>query len=354
MALIVRKYGGSSVATIDKIKFVALQIKELVNAGNQVVLVVSAMGDTTDELLNQAREISQNPNLRELDMLLSIGERKSISLMALALNALDIPCKSFTGSQVGIITNNEHGNATILEIKAERIVQTLAEGKVVVVAGFQGVSLEKEITTLGRGGTDTTAVAVAAAINADRCELMKDVDGVFNVSPKWINSAYLRKEISYAEIFAMAEAGAEVIAKPAIELATFTNVKLGIGNTFTSKIGTIVTKKPLDLNGLQQIIISPCFFSLHAFNTKTPYQRIIHLQKAHLYLDLDPDAILKDAILITLLGKGLDQMTWDYINRIECEYKHLSNTKIELLLKKDIFDLYENEIKLELSNHSKK
>ena len=196
MSLIVRKYGGSSVDSIDKIKLIARQIQELFLAGNQIVVVVSAMGKTTDELLKSALSITNIPDKRELDMLLSIGERKSISLVALALNSLGVPSQSFTGSQVGLITDNQHGNAHILEVKADRIEQALQSGKVVVVAGYQGVSLEKEITTLGRGGTDTTAVALAARLNADRCELMKDVDGLYSVPPNLIKNAHLRSELS--------------------------------------------------------------------------------------------------------------------------------------------------------------
>ena len=199
MALIVQKYGGTSVATPDHIKRVAQRIVSEKRDGHRVVVVVSAIGHTTDELIAMAHEVSQHPPEREMDMLLSVGERISIALLAMAIHDLGENAISFTGSQVGIITDNKHTEARILEVRANRLLQELDKGKIVIVAGFQGVSIDKEITTLGRGGSDTTAIALAAALKADRCEIMKDVDGIFVTEPKLIPEAKLNKEISYEE-----------------------------------------------------------------------------------------------------------------------------------------------------------
>jgi aspartate kinase len=301
MALICRKYGGSSVATIEKISAVAEQIKTLYLEGHQIVCVVSAMGSTTDELLLQASKISSQPQARELDMLLSIGERKSISLMALALAAIDVNAVSFTGSQIGIITDNQHGNAKILEIKTDRLKAALAENKVVVVAGFQGVSVNKEITTLGRGGTDTTAVALAAALGADRCELMKDVDGLFQVPPNLINDCHLRKEVSHSDMLAIANAGAELVAAPALELAQAEKITLGIGNTKTNYISTIVLEKTLHEKKKAQLVICGCHFSFVAkVSSDEQYLRRFAINDKNLSIDLNPDHSEKNGLFVTL------------------------------------------------------
>lgn len=302
MALVLRKYGGSSVATVEKIQFVAKQIKSLYAEGNNIVCVVSAMGTTTDRLVEKAREISPNPNPRELDMLLSIGERQSISLMALALAALDVPTVSFTGSQVGIITNNNHGNAQILEVKTDRIRAALDAGKVVVVAGYQGVSTEKEITTLGRGGTDTTAVALAAALHADRCELMKDVDGLYQVPPKILAHCNLRAEVSHADMIAIAEAGAELVAAPALELAQKEGIALGIGNTQKNYVGTIVVENPLQAAPTPQLIVADCHVGNEHAASDSPYVNTFYMQNRQLSYNLDPDFPEKNSVLVTLLN----------------------------------------------------
>ncbi len=319
MTLVVRKYGGSSVATIEKIQFVAQQIKSIYNDGNDVICVVSAMGSTTNELLALAKEISESPNPRELDMLLSIGERKSISLMALALAAIDVPTVSYTGSQVGIITNNNHGNAQILEIKTDRIKTALAQRKVVVVAGFQGVSTQKEITTLGRGGTDTTAVALAAALNADRCELMKDVDGLFNVPPKILKACHLRAEISHSDMIAIAKAGAELIAAPALDLAKQEKITLGIGNTASNYIGTIVLDNPIS-SPQAQLVSTKCAYSYTSEQRgDLLYKKIFQTDSTPLVVDLHPDHPHKNGIFVSLF----------YANHLELTT--LSDLKPELI-----------------------
>ncbi|MCB0279776.1 MAG: aspartate kinase [Calditrichaeota bacterium] len=339
MALIVRKYGGSSVASIEKIKKIARQVKSLHDEGNKLVLVVSAMGETTDNLLKQAAKISDRPDKRELDMLLSIGERKSISLTSLALNALGVECQSFTGSQVGIITDNQHGNATIIEIKADRIEHALNQNKVVIVAGYQGVSIEKEITTLGRGGTDTTAVALAARLKADRCELMKDVDGLFNVPPKFLENARLRSEVSLAEMKEIAQAGNEIIAAPAIDFAIKGQVKLSIGNTFTNKIGTSIVVEDKRQAGISQVILKKCTISTD--QDFKPNSRMIQFNSEKLLIHLDPDNKSTNSIFLTLLGKQL----FDLNDQIQSLYKHslfssINNDKAEFLYPKE----YEDEL----------
>jgi aspartate kinase len=219
MSIIVQKYGGSSVADAAKIRAVAEKIAARRAQGDALVVVVSAMGDTTDELLALARQVTDNPARRELDMLLTAGERISMALLSMALNALGVEAISFTGSQSGIITTESHTNARILEVRPFRIHEELAKGRVVIVAGYQGVSREKEVTTLGRGGSDTTAVALAAALSAAACEIYSDVDGVFTADPRVAPQARRLAEISYEEMQALAESGARVLNAQAVEWA---------------------------------------------------------------------------------------------------------------------------------------
>jgi aspartate kinase len=200
LAVVVQKYGGSSVADVERIRQVADRIAATRATGKDVVVVVSAMGDTTDELLGLARRICPSPARRELDMLLSAGERISMALLSMALNARSVPAVSFTGSQSGIITNDAHTNARIVEVRPYRVQDELARGKVVIVAGYQGVSYKREVTTLGRGGSDTTAVALAAALDAEACEIYSDVDGVYSADPRLVPEARRLAEISYPEM----------------------------------------------------------------------------------------------------------------------------------------------------------
>jgi aspartate kinase len=219
MPIVVQKYGGSSVADVEKIRKVARQVKETRERGYQVVVVVSAMGDTTDELLALARQVSEDPPRRELDMLLTCGERISMALLSMALQEQGVPAISFTGSQSGIITNDAHAQARILEVRPVRIQDELAHGKVVIVAGYQGVSYKKEVTTLGRGGSDTTAVALAAALEAEACEIYSDVDGVFTADPRVVPDARKLESLSYDEMQELASAGAKVLNAQAVEFA---------------------------------------------------------------------------------------------------------------------------------------
>ncbi len=219
MSIIVQKYGGSSVADVDRIRKVAERVMRTKAAGHDVAVVVSAMGDTTDDLLQLAKRVSANPDRRELDMLLSAGERISMALLSLAIRELGGDAISFTGSQSGIITNDRHVDARIIEVRPFRVQDELARGRVVVIAGYQGVSYRKEVTTLGRGGSDTTAVAMAAALGAEYCEICSDVDGVYTADPRVVTAATRVGALSYEETQELAEAGAKVLNAQAVEFA---------------------------------------------------------------------------------------------------------------------------------------
>jgi aspartate kinase len=260
MALVVQKYGGSSVADAEGIKRVAKRIVATKAAGNQVVVVVSAMGDTTDELLDLANQVTPAPPGRELDMLLTAGERISMALLAMAIATLGMEARSFTGSQAGVITDDVHGTARIIDVTPGRISSALAEGAIPIVAGFQGVSQNtKDITTLGRGGSDTTAVALAAALNADVCEIYTDVDGVFTEDPRLVPSARRIPRITYEEMLEMAACGAKVLIPRCVEYARRYNLPIHVRSSFSDKIGTWVSGHAGDESeeaGMEQAIIS--------------------------------------------------------------------------------------------------
>ena len=219
MSIVVQKYGGSSVADATRMKKVAERVMDTRRAGHDVVVVVSAMGDTTDELLGLAKQVSPNPDRRELDMLLTAGERISMALLSMAIRELGGDAISFTGSQSGIITNDRHVDARIIEVRPFRVQDELARGKIVVIAGYQGVSYRREVTTLGRGGSDTTAVAMAAALGADYCEICSDVDGVYTADPRVVPKATRIGNLSYEETQELAESGAKVLNAQAVEFA---------------------------------------------------------------------------------------------------------------------------------------
>ena len=241
VGLVVQKYGGTSVADPERMRNVARHIAATKAQDNQLVIVVSAMGKATDNLLDLARQVSSAPTGREMDMLLTTGERISMSLLCMALQDLGVDAMSFTGSQVGIITDTVHGRAKILEIKGDRVREALSEGKVAVVAGFQGVSTAKEITTLGRGGSDTTAVALAAALKADVCEIYTDVTGVFTADPRIVPQAHKLKHLEFDEMLEMAGAGSKVLALRSVEFARNHNVPIHVRSSFTWEQGTWVT-----------------------------------------------------------------------------------------------------------------
>ena len=242
MGIIVQKYGGSSVADVEKIRRVAERVALSRAGGEQVVVVVSAMGDTTDQLLALAQKVTDDPHRRELDMLLTAGERITMALLGMALHARGVDAVSFTGSQSGIITDGAHTNARIVEVRPVRILEALDRGKVVIVAGYQGVSREKEVTTLGRGGSDTTAVALAAALQADVCEICSDVDGVFSADPRIVAKAQRLSTLSHEEMQELALAGAKVLNAQAVEFARDRGITIHARSTFQSGPGTQVKK----------------------------------------------------------------------------------------------------------------
>src|SRR4029434_1928093 len=219
MAIVVQKYGGSSVADPEKIRAVAKRVMRTRALGHQVVVVVSARGDTTDHLLELAKKVSANPERRELDLLLSVGERISMALLSMAIRDLGGNAISFTGSQAGIITNDRHVDARIIEVRPFRVQDELARGRIVVIAGYQGVSYKREVTTLGRGGSDTTAVAMAAALGAEYCEICSDVDGVYTADPRVVPQGSRIGTLSYEETQELAESGAKVLNAQAVEFA---------------------------------------------------------------------------------------------------------------------------------------
>lgn len=242
MSLIVQKFGGSSVSDADGIKRVARRVADTYRAGNQVVVVVSAMGDTTDDLLDLASEVSSNPGAsRELDMLLTAGERISMAALAMAVNDLGVQAKSFTGSQAGMITDGIHGSARLVEVNPDRIQRAIDEGDIAVIAGFQGMNRQTgDITTLGRGGSDTTAVALAAALGADVCEIYSDVDGVFSADPRVVASAKKLDVITSEEMLEMAANGSKILHLRSVEYARRFNLKLHVRSSFSQLEGTIV------------------------------------------------------------------------------------------------------------------
>jgi aspartate kinase len=244
MPIVVQKYGGSSVADVERIGQVADRVAATRADGKDVVVVVSAMGHTTDELLALAKRVSANPARRELDMLLSAGERISMALLSMALNARDVPAVSFTGSQSGIVTNDSHTSARIVEVRPFRVQDELARGKVVIVAGYQGVSYKREVTTLGRGGSDTTAVALAAALDAEACEIYSDVAGVYTADPRVVPDARRLTELSYEEMQELAESGAKVLNAQAVEFAKERGIALYARATAGGPGETVVRRLP--------------------------------------------------------------------------------------------------------------
>lgn len=260
MSLFVQKYGGTSVGTVERIKAVAKRVYESYQKGNDLVIVVSAMSGETNRLLGLANDIAESPSLREQDVLLSTGEQVTIALLSMALHELGCPAKSYTGWQVPIVTNDAHGKARIEEIKADAIKEDLKQRRVVVVAGFQGIDNAGDIATLGRGGSDTTAVAVAAALNADECQIYTDVDGVYTTDPRVVESARRLEEITFEEMLEMASLGSKVLQIRSVEFAGKYKVPLRVLSSFKEGPGTLIT---LDDKGrvMEQPVISGIAFN---------------------------------------------------------------------------------------------
>ena len=246
MPIVVMKFGGTSVGSVERLQAVADRVVHAREAGNDVIVVVSAMGDTTDDLLAMAAEITDVPDPRELDMLLTAGERISMSLLGIALNARGCRAASYTGSQAGIITDTHHGAAKITEIRPKRILEALDAGNVVILAGFQGLSSDYEITTLGRGGSDLTAVAMAGAVGAEVCEIYTDVDGVFTADPRIVPDARKVDTIGYDEMLELAAAGAKVLQSRSVEMARRHGVKIHVRSSFDDAAGTWVRERSED------------------------------------------------------------------------------------------------------------
>jgi len=253
MGLIVQKFGGTSVANAERIKAAAKRIVETYKAGNKVIVVVSARGQTTDELIDLAHELTDNPSTREMDMLLSTGEQISIALVAMAIHALGYPAVSFTGGQVGIVTDSYHTKARIRNINTHRVQKELDKGTIVIVAGFQGIDANENITTLGRGGSDTTAVALAAIMKADRCDIFTDVDGIYTADPRKVPLARKLDKVSYDEILELASLGAQVMHSRSIEFAKKYNVPLYVRSSFNNKEGTLICKEAKEM---EDIVVS--------------------------------------------------------------------------------------------------
>jgi aspartate kinase len=289
---LVLKFGGTSVADPEKIRRVAARLVAAKRAGGRVVGVVSAMGQHTNELVALAREVSPRPEPRELDMLISVGERVSCALVAMAISDLDQQAISLTGSQAGIVTDTVHGKAKIVEVRGARIHQALDEDKIVLVAGFQGVSTEFNITTLGRGGSDTTAVALAAALNADACEIYTDVDGVFTADPRVVPDARKLHAVSYEEMLEMAASGARVLALRSVEFARNHGVKLHVRSTFTEETGTWITEE--DERMLEKAMISGVTHTL-----EEAVYRVEGVERADLFSALAEAPVSVDTIIQT-------------------------------------------------------
>jgi aspartate kinase len=253
LALIVHKYGGSSVATPEHMKKVAERIVRSRQGGHSLVVVVSAPGDTTDDLIAMAKQITDHPDEREMDVLLATGEQQSIALLAIAIKDLGFDAISFTGPQVGIITDEIHGKARIVKVGDEKIHKALKLGKIVIVAGFQGQTLDEDITTLGRGGSDLTAVALASALGADLCEFYKDVDGVYTANPRIVPSAKKIDALSYEEMLEMASAGAQVLNARSVEFAKKNKVRIHVRSSFHDKEGTYIQE---ETSGMEDALIS--------------------------------------------------------------------------------------------------
>lgn len=253
MALIVQKYGGTSVGDVDRIKNVALRVKEAYDEGNQVVVVVSARSGVTNDLISRAKSLNPNPDEREMDMLLSVGEQETIALTAMALHAIGVPAVSRTGQQAGITTDHFHTRARITSISGGDIREQLDAGKVVILAGFQGQSPDGQVTTLGRGGSDLSAIAIAAALNADLCQICTDVDGVYTADPRVVPDAKKLDEISYEEMLELASSGSKVMQNRAVEFAQKFNVIFEVRSSFNKNPGTIVKE---EVASMEDVVVS--------------------------------------------------------------------------------------------------
>lgn len=308
MDTIVLKFGGSSLADNEKLNLVANKIKEFYNKNNRIVVVVSAQGKTTDLLLKEANELTDLPNERELDVLLSTGEQISMSKLSILLNSYNIPAVSLTGWQAGIITNNTNQDALIEDINIERVIKELDCGKIVIVAGFQGINKNMDISTLGRGGSDTTAVAIAAKLKADSCYIFSDVDGVYTADPKQVQSATKIDSISYNEMLDIANEGAKVLHNRCVDIGERFGVQIIAKSTFNNKHGTLVSDK-IENIGVKSIV-------------KRDVSRI----------SIVGNGIMNDNKVLKKVIDFLEELKLDILSM------EISETKISIMLKKTIHD----------------
>jgi aspartate kinase len=302
MKILVQKYGGSSVAGAARIKNVARRIVKATKQGYKLVVVVSAQGDTTDKLIEMAYKINPSPSDREMDMLLSTGEQVSISLLAMAIESLGVPVVSLTGGQVGIMTDESHKKARIMRINSSRLISELDSGKIVIVAGFQGINQNNDITTLGRGGSDTTAVALAIALGAERCEIYTDVDGVYTADPRKVKSTIKLKEISYDEMLEMASLGAKVLHPRSVELAKQYDITLEVKTSFKEVEGTVV-KKVEEIENFHRVSGVTCDKTIAKIavldvpdEPGVAYKVFLDLAKANINVDMIIQSIHRDKI----------------------------------------------------------
>ena len=307
MALIVQKYGGTSVGTVERIQNVAEQVAKVKAAGNDVVVVVSAMAGETDRLLKLAHQLSSNPEEREVDMLLSSGERVTSALLALALQEKGFAAQAFTGRQVGIMTDSTHTKARIERITADRVREAVGQGIIPVIAGFQGINEKSDVTTLGRGGSDLTAVALAAALKADRCDIYTDVDGVYTTDPHVVPNARRLDKISYEEMLEMASLGAKVLQARSVEFAANYQVPVRVLSSFSDGAGTLVTKEDRDM---EQVVVSGVTYDKNQAKitiTGVPDQPGI---AARLFGAIAQAGILVDMILQNVSQEGMTDISF--------------------------------------------
>jgi len=328
LSLIVQKYGGSSVANTDLIKKVAKKIVSNYRSDNKMIVVVSAMGNTTDHLIGLMNEISSDPDPREVDMLLTTGEQVSIALLTMAVQALGCPAISLTGSQIEIKTDEKHNRAMIKEIDTSRILKELNQDKIIIVAGFQGINDNHDFTTLGRGGSDTTTVAISAAMEADRCEIYSDVDGIYTADPRTIKSASKLNYISYEEMLELANLGANVLHPRAVELAKIYDVELYIASSFNKKRGTIV-RGVEDMEGKKNIVGVTCDLEdIKITVEKVPDKPGI---AGFLFSSLADKGVNVDMIIQNLQRDNLNDITFTIKkNNVNKAEKVLDNIKDEL------------------------
>ena len=306
--LVVKKFGGSSLASPEKIRRVAVYLTEEKRRGKDVIVVVSAMGDTTDHLLGLARTVSPHPPKRELDMLLTAGERISMALLSMAISEMGCQAISFTGSQSGIVTDTSHTSARILDIKAFRVREELEKGKIVIVAGFQGVSPAKEVTTLGRGGSDTTCVALASAFNAHECDIFTDVDGVYTAHPGLVSDARRIPFISYEEMMELSYCGAEVLHWRSVEVARRFGVKVNVRSAFGKELGTVVTRseeiEAHDVTGITQDVKLVRIRPPHGGDAPVKTQAVLEVLEAAgvnvRFLHIPPAAVPGGAVSVVI------------------------------------------------------